>query len=79
MILRVVLPKYGNLFNRFHFSKKTAVLLPSVTIYYHNGISILKQHVPNIQFDHQFVKSYLKNTPSWVILIRDGVMMEYFL
>ncbi len=42
-------------------------------------IQFSKQSAINIQFAHQFVKSYLKNTPSWVILIRDGVMMEYFL
>ena len=35
--------------------------------------------LPGFLFTRQFVKSYLKNTPSWVILIRDGVMMEYSL
>lgn len=30
--------------------------LPSITIYYHNGFSILKQPVLNIQSAHQFVK-----------------------
>jgi len=44
-----------------------------------SAIQFSKQPVLNIQFAHQFVKSHLKNTPSWVILIRDGVMMEYFL
>ena len=44
-----------------------------------SAIQFSKQPAINIQSAHQFVKSYLKNTPSWVILIRDGVMMEYFL
>ena len=44
-----------------------------------SAIQFSKQPAINIQFAHQFVKSHLKNTPSWVILIRDGVMMEYFL
>ena len=69
-------------FKRFPFPDTNHFLwfsLPFVTIYYHNGFQFSKQPASNIQFAHQFVKSYLKNTPSWVILIRDGVMMEYFL
>ena len=69
-------------FKRFPFPDTNHFLwfsLPPVTIYYHNGFQFSKQPASNIQFAHQFVKSYLKNTPSWVILISDGVMMEYFL
>ena len=59
------------IFHGFHYHP-----LPYITI---TAFQFSKQPASNIQFAHQFVKSYLKNTPSWVILIRDGVMMEYFL
>ena len=35
--------------------------LPSVTIYYHNGISILKQPAPNVTPHYRFVKSFYQN------------------
>ena len=36
-------PQIWQPFQSIPFFKKAAFLLPSVTIYYHNGISILKQ------------------------------------
>ena len=78
MPLRFILQKIQQTFQTVPFSGYQPFFMVFITIRYHilpQRLSILKQPAINIQF----VKSYLKNTPSWVILIRDGVMMEYFL